>query len=130
MDQVGKMFFNIILKHVETIPEYEYKQFVDVSENGQSIYDDDIWRGFASRATRRELIEKAWGENAINPHDYIDVIRNEKTVIIGQIDVYFENQHINSPVYYFPDRGIYAAAHGNDRVYDAWLSWPCYPHGW
>jgi hypothetical protein len=112
------------------IPEDVYKHHTALSESGQSLYSDNTWRGFACRATRRELIEQAWSISAINPVNYIDVFRNEKTVTIGHIVVEFENKEIKSVVYYFPDRGIYAAACGNNRVYDVWLSWPCYPQGW
>ncbi|PLY35854.1 hypothetical protein F164LOC_18345 [Pectobacterium carotovorum] len=130
MDKFSEEFIKIITKHIETIPEDEYKQHTALSEHGQSLYADNTWRGFACRATRRELIEQAWSVNAIKPCNYISVFRNEKTVTIGHIEMDLESEQINSPVYYFPDRGIYAAACGNNRVYDAWLSWPCYPHGW
>lgn len=130
MDHFSEKFICIVIKHVDTIPEDEYKEHTKLSKNGKSLYADNTWRGFACRATRRELIEQAWSINAIRPSDYINVLHNDKTVTVGYIEIEFENEQIKSSVYYFPDRGIYAAACGDNRVYDAWLSWPCYPQGW
>lgn len=131
MDKSSEVFLSIVLKHVETIPEDEYQKYTQLSEHGESVYpNDDVMRGFACRATRAELIKQALSINAIKPGDYIDGFLNDKTVIVGQIEMEYENSKSISPVYFFPDRGIYAAALGNDRVYDAWLSWPCYPRGW
>lgn len=131
MDKFGKEFINIVLKHVETIPQHNYKELTQLSEHGESVYpNSDAMRGFACRATRRELIEQAWSVNAIKPGDYMDGFINNETVTIGNIDMDVENKKINSPVYFFPDRGIYATACGENRVYDVWLSWPCYPSGW
>ncbi|EFH6756313.1 hypothetical protein GNW48_16610 [Escherichia coli] len=36
----------------------------------------------------------------------------------------------HTPVYFFPDTGVYAAAVSETRVLDAWLCWPCYPANW
>lgn len=131
MDKFSEEFINMILKHVETIPEDSYKQYAHLSEHGVSVYhDNDDWRGFAGRATRRELIEQAWSVNAIRPHDYINKFLNDETVTVGHIEMDVEQKTVKSQVYFFPDRGIYAAACGHNRVYDVWLSWPCYPHGW
>ncbi|ECO4312768.1 hypothetical protein FYE33_17100 [Salmonella enterica] len=131
MDKFSEAFINIVLKHVETIPEDIYKQLTQLSEHGESVYpNSDAWRGFACRATRRELIEQGWSVNAIKPDEYMNGFLNPETVTVGYIEMDVENEHIKSTVYFFPDRGIYAAACGNNRVYDAWLSWPCYPHGW
>ncbi|EJI0742394.1 hypothetical protein ACEU81_005165, partial [Escherichia coli] len=43
-----------------------------------------------------------------------------------------EGDQLNNatPVYFFPDTGVYAAAVSETRVLDAWLCWPCYPANW
>lgn len=131
MDKFSEAFISIVLRHVETIPDDEYKKHTELSEHGESVYpNDNVMRGFACRATRNELIRQACSVNAIKPENYIDGFINNETITLGHIQMEFENEQINSPVYFFPDRGIYAAACGDNRVYDVWLSWPCYPHGW
>lgn len=131
MDKFSEKFIGVITKHVLTIPEDKYKKYTELSECGESVYpNDEVMRGFACRATRTELIKQAWSVNSINPSDYLDGFFNDETITLDYIEIEFENEQINSPVYFFPDRGIYAAALGKNRVYDVWLSWPCYPHGW
>lgn len=38
VDKFSEEFINIVLKHVETIPEDNYKQFTQLSEHGESVY--------------------------------------------------------------------------------------------
>ncbi|EBZ6776917.1 hypothetical protein EER87_20855 [Salmonella enterica subsp. enterica serovar Mbandaka] len=130
MDIFGDKFITLVTEHVHSLEDAEYDKHTIVSEHGKSIYNDNTWRGFACRATRTELVQRACSINAINPKKYIDVFINKDTIMIGNIEIVFACKKIESPVYFFPERGIYAAACGEDHVYDVWLSWPCYPRGW
>ncbi|MEX8598708.1 hypothetical protein AB8D83_23510, partial [Salmonella enterica] len=68
--------------------------------------------------------------NAIHPDEYLTDMLLKPHEVIGALADEGDQLNNATPVYFFPDTGVYAAAVSETRVLDAWLCWPCYPANW
>jgi hypothetical protein len=81
-------------------------------------------------ATLDEFLEMAISLNAIHPDEYLTDMLLKPHEVIGALADEGDQLNNATPVYFFPDTGVYAAAVSETRVLDAWLCWPCYPANW
>ncbi|MDC9092924.1 hypothetical protein PSK32_00335 [Escherichia coli] len=77
-----------------------------------------------------EFLELAISLNAIHPDEYLTDMLLKPHEVIGALADEGDQLNNATPVYFFPDTGVYAAAVSETRVLDAWLCWPCYPANW
>lgn len=125
-----EQFTNLVAKHASGLTEEQL-----------AGYDACSWMVNASRLHTRfsgvsyppyldEFLEMAISLNAIHPDEYLTDMLLKPHEVIGALADEGDQLNNATPVYFFPDTGVYAAAVSETRVLDAWLCWPCYPANW
>lgn len=90
----------------------------------------EVFRGYLERHSLADFVEMAVSRNAIRPDEYLSDLLQGTHEIIGSLLEGKYNNAEGTPIYFFQDKGIYAAAVSENEVLDAWMSWPCYPVNW
>jgi hypothetical protein len=77
--------------------------------------------GYRTRHTLDEFLEMAISLNAIHPDEYLTDMLLKPHEVIGALADEGDQLNNATPVYFFPDTGVYAAAVSETRVLDAAL---------
>lgn len=77
--------------------------------------------GYRTRHTTDEFLELAISLNAIHPDEYLTDMLLKPHEVIGALADEGDQLNNATPVYFFPDTGVYAAAVSETRVLDAAL---------
>lgn len=75
--------------------------------------------GYRTRHTTDEFLEMAISLNAIHPDEYLTDMLLKPHEVIGALADEGDQLNNATPVYFFPDTGVYAAAVSETRVLDA-----------
>lgn len=119
-----------VTAHFLNVSDEQFRTFQEQSKTGKCLTPNfEIYRGHGERVSREAFIDIAISVNGIRPENYFGVLDNEPVEIIGMLEEPTRNGE-STPVCFYPGKGIYAMAGSETRVYDMWLSWPCYPQNW
>lgn len=131
-DEMCARFKSLVKHHIATIPDSQYAEYLAQSKNDDSVYpNSDVYRGYGSRVSRDALVDMAFSISDIRPTAYFSVMLAHPHEIIEFVQLFRDNSESVTPVYFFPEMGVYAAAlTESSRVLEVWLSWPAYPRGW
>lgn len=126
-----EQFTNLVAKHASGLTEEQLAGYDACSLDGECVTPSyEVFRGYRTRHTLDEFLEMAISLNAIHPDEYLTDMLLKPHEVIGALADEGDQLNNATPVYFFPDTGVYAAAVSETRVLDTWLCWPCYPANW
>ncbi|HAP2476153.1 TPA: hypothetical protein ISC70_004488 [Escherichia coli] len=126
-----EQFTSLVAKHASRFTEEQLAGYDACSQYGECVSPSyEVFRGYRTRHTLDEFLELAISLNAIHPDEYLTDMLLKPHEVIGALADEGDQLNNATPVYIFPDTGVYAAAVSETRVLDAWLCWPCYPANW
>ena len=114
-----EQFTSLVAKHASRLTEEQLAGYDDCSQYGECV-----------SPSYEVFLELAISLNAIHPDEYLTDMLLKPHEVIGALADEGDQLNNATPVYIFPDTGVYAAAVSETRVLDAWLCWPCYPANW
>ena len=116
-----EQFTNLVAKHASGLTEEQLAGYDACSTDGECVTPSyEVFRGIVP-AIPDEFLEMAISLNAIHPDEYLTDMLLKPHEVIGALADEGDQLNNATPVYFFPDTGVYAAAVSETRVLDAAL---------
>lgn len=119
-----EQFTSLVAKHASRFTEEQLTGYDACLQYGECVSPSyEVFRGYRTRHTLDEFLELTISLNAIHPDEYLTDMLLKPHEVIGALTDEGDQLNNATPVYFFPDTGVYAAVVSETRVLDAWL---CY----
>ncbi|HFK2713334.1 TPA: hypothetical protein ACG1OX_003934 [Escherichia coli] len=106
-----EQFTNLVAKHASGLTEEQLAGYDACSLDGECVTPSyEVFRGYRTRHTLDEFLEMAISLNAIHPDEYLTDMLLKPHEVIGALADEGDQLNNATPVYFFPDTGVYAAA--------------------
>ncbi|WP_337224678.1 hypothetical protein [Salmonella enterica] len=111
-----EQFTNLVAKHASGLTEEQLAGYDACSLDGECVTPSyEVFRGYRTRHTLDEFLEMAISLNAIHPDEYLTDMLLKPHEVIGALADEGDQLNNATPVYFFPDTGVYAAAVSETR---------------